>query len=579
MQFFKEALASALSRHVAIDITTLVGWIEIPPDKQLGDLAFPCFQLAKSLRKSPQAIASELAPALAHEPFIAKVEAVGPYINVHLNRKQALAFWLTQMGEDRQFFISHRGDNKAVAIDLSSPNIAKPFSMGHLRSTIIGTALANLLETDGYQVFRINHLGDWGTQFGKIIVAYHRYGDVEAIKQHPIQELNALYVRFHEEAEANPTLEDEGRAAFRKLEDGDQATLDLWRWMVSVSMEEFNRTYAMLGTKFTHVLGESFYNDKMAAVVSELSDKQLLITSDGAEVVLLEAENLPPCLIRKSDGATLYATRDLAAALYRYHELGATRLWYVVGGEQRLHFQQLFSVLGHMGYSFANDCKHIAFGLMKMDGKKMSTRKGQIVRLQEVLDEAVRRAREIIEEKNPGLVNADATAKAIGVGAVIFNDLKTHRIHDINFSLEQAVAFEGETGPYVQYTHARACSVLRKAGLLQGATSTGEWVTNDMTSDDILFSGEEIDDITHELIKSITNFSEIRLRAIDEADPSLIAKHVLDISQAFNRSYHELPILNADPFLRKLRLRLTDATRLTIRMALEILGIEHPDEI
>ncbi len=581
MHFFKEKLASALSPMVAVDATTLQDWIEIPPDKQLGDLAFPCFQLAKSMRKSPQAIASELAPKLDTEPFISKSEAVGPYVNVHLNRKEAVSYWITQMQENLDFFTSNGGQNQAVAIDLSSPNIAKPFSMGHLRSTIIGTALANLLESDGYQVFRINHLGDWGTQFGKIIVAYHRYGEVEAIKKHPIQELNALYVRFHEEAETNPALEDEGRAAFKRLEDGDEATLDLWRWMVSVSMEEFNRTYAMLGTRFTHVLGESFYNDKMDSVVKELSEKHLLTTSEGAEVVMLEEENLPPCLIRKSDGATLYATRDLAAALYRYRDLGATSLWYVVGGEQRLHFQQLFAVLTRMGYSFAKDCRHIAFGLMKIGGKKMSTRKGQIVRLQEVLDEAVRRAREIIDEKNPGLKSADATAKAIGVGAVIFNDLKTHRIHEINFSLEQAVAFEGETGPYVQYTHARACSLLRKAGLLTGNESTNEWVTFTLNSsiDIAEIAAYEWDDVTYELVKTLSYYSSVRQRAIDDSDPSQIAKFVLDAAQAFNRFYHDVPILSASDQDRRLRLVLVDATRITILRALKILGLECPVEI
>ncbi len=579
MHFFKEILAKSLAPLVAIDANILMEWIETPPDKRLGDLAFPCFQLAKTMRQAPQAIAADLAVKLTNEPLFKQTEAVGPYINLHIDRKQALLHWLGQMEADRDFFTSRRGAGITVAIDLSSPNIAKPFSMGHLRSTIIGTALANLLETDGYRALRINHLGDWGTQFGKIIVAYHRYGDVEAIKQHPIQELNALYVRFHEEAEANPTLEHEGRAAFKRLEDGDQATTELWRWMVAVSLEEFNKTYAMLGTRFTHVLGESFYNDKMDAVVEELSAKHLLTVSEGAEVVMLDDANLPPCLIRKSDGATLYATRDLAAALYRYRTLGATRLWYVVGGEQRLHFQQLFAVLRRMGYDFADHCRHIPFGLMKIGGKKMSTRKGQIVRLQEVLDEAVRRAREIIDEKNPGLANATETAQAIGVGAVIFNDLKTNRIHEINFSLDQAVAFEGETGPYVQYTHARACSVLRKAGLLDASHDSDGWVTEPLANDATLAELPQVDDITHDLIKTIAAFAETRKRAIDEADPSLIAKHVLDVCQAFNRFYHELPILNAEEPLRHLRLKLTDANRLTIRAALTILGIGHPAEI
>lgn len=585
MYGINEWITKELAKHATINLGSLVDWLETPPDPSLGDLALPCFRLAKEQKKSPQIIATELAQLFEQAPIIERAQAIGPYVNLHLDRTKAMAMWLDALAADRSFFTSPEGTGQVVAIDLSSPNIAKPFSMGHLRSTIIGTALANLAESSEYTVFRINHLGDWGTQFGKMIVAYHRYGDLDAIKQHPISELNQLYVRFHEEAKDHPELEDEARAAFKQLEDGDPKAHELWQWIVDVSLEEFNKTYTLLGTRFTHILGESFYNDKMDAVVTELEERHLLVVSDGAEVVSLDTFNLPPCLIRKSDGATLYATRDLAAALYRHKNLGASRLLYVVGGEQRLHFKQLFHVLELMGYAFAQNCEHVAFGLMKIDGKKMSTRKGQVVRLQDVLDEAIARAEAIISEKNPSLQNAAEVAKAIGVGAVIFNDLKTHRLHDIEFSLDQAVAFDGETGPYVQYTHARACSVLRKAGLLPETDSPAVSVAihSVLAIEEHSKKDESIqqyaNDATWQLAKQISQFPEMRQRALAESDPSLIAKQILDISQAFNRFYHDCPILTASSEVKSWRLALTDATRLTIRHALDLLGILHPEQI
>lgn len=580
MQRFYTQLAQVLHKYTQVDLELLTSLFEIPPDKSLGDIALPCFRFAKEWRKAPQAIAQDIVAQVTDESIIERAVAQGPYVNFYLTRKLALTEVLEDVALDRGVFTSDRGASQTVAVDLSSPNIAKPFSMGHLRSTVIGTAISNLFTSDGYKVLRINHLGDWGTQFGKIIVAYHAWGDPVLVQNNPITQLNALYVKFHEEAVQHPELEDQARATFKRLEDGNEDDLTLWRWMVDVSLAEFARMYELLGTTFTHNLGESFYNEKMDAVVAELAEKNLLVTSDGAEVVMLDDLGLPPCLIRRSDGATLYATRDLAAALYRHKELDATQLFYVVGNEQKLHFQQIFRVLSLLGYDFASSCYHVAFGMMRLDGRKMSTRKGQVVRLEDVLQEAISRAHAIIEEKNPTLPDVDHVAQAIGVGAVIFNDLKTNRLHDIDFSLTNAVAFDGETGPYVQYTHARACSVLRKANVLLDNASPSKMVMP--WQNDVLYAHGEtssIDNPTWNLIKEISKTSATRLRAIDEADPSLIAKHVLDVCQAFNHFYHECPILTADISVRALRLALTDATRIVIRASLLLLGLQYPAEI
>ncbi|MCY0877022.1 MAG: arginine--tRNA ligase [Firmicutes bacterium] len=580
----------------ALTADTFLSLLELPPDKTMGDIALPCFRMAKAWRKAPPVIAADLASAMmqridGQDPawtWVTEAVPAGPYVNMKLDQGLVLCDVLTSVASDDGVFTSERHLGQTVAIDLSSPNIAKPFGVGHLRSTVIGTALANLLESDGYRTIRINHLGDWGTQFGKIITAYRHFGDETRVRANPITELNALYVQFPVKAKEHPELEEEARAAFKRMEDGDPDDLALWRWAIEVSMAEFQRTYDLLGTHFDYNLGESFYNDKMEQVIEELREKSLLTLSEGAQVVLLEDEGLPPCLIRKSDGATLYPTRDLAAALYRANALHADELIYVVGGEQRLHFQQLFAVLAKMGYAFAAHCSHVAFGLMLLDGKKMSTRKGQIVRLQEVLEEAIARARAIIDEKNPRLPDPQGVAQAVGVGAVLFNDLKNNRMHDIEFSLDKALAFEGETGPYVQYTHARACSVLRKAGWLAPEADSG---AASLTSTDSLqainhFAAQAQPSGTErlaapewELAKTLSLFTQTRIRAIDERDPSLIAKLALDICQAFNHFYHDCPILTAEGELRDVRLALTDATRLTVRNALAFLNIKQPAEM
>jgi len=602
MQRYIERIADLLAtllqtEDTAMKAGTLREWLELPPDESMGDIALPCFRLAKAWRKAPAVIASELAAqisAYAHNlngdhadgdtsnwDVIDSAEASGPYVNLRLRQTYVYADIVHAVATDSDFFASTRGAGKTVAIDLSSPNIAKPFGMGHLRSTVIGTALANLLESDGYHTIRINHLGDWGTQFGKIITAYRRFGNEEKVRANPITELNALYVYFHEQAKLQPELEDEARAAFKRLEDGNEEDLKLWRWMIEVSLEEFKKTYDLLGTHFDYHLGESFYNDKMDAVIDELRDKELLTVSEGAEVVLLEEEGFPPILIRKSDGATLYPTRDLAAALYRQQELAAQELIYVVGGEQRLHFQQLFATLAKMGYAISAHCTHIAFGLMLLDGKKMSTRKGQIVRLQEVLEEAIARARSIIADKNPALPNADAVAQAVGVGAVVFNDLKNNRLHDIDFTMDKALAFEGETGPYVQYTHARACSVLRKGGWLQSGVDSPASTTfaNTGVLAELSASSSELMPPEWRLSKQLSLYPQTRIRAIDERDPSLIAKLILDICQSYNHFYHDCPILSAEGSTRVRRLALTDATRLIVRSGLALLGLTAPSEM
>jgi arginyl-tRNA synthetase len=567
MLTYKEKLAHLLAPLTPLDEAQVLKMLDYPPNTEMGDLAFPCFTLAKELRKAPQAIAAEIAGALPKTDWIADVQAAGPYVNVFLNRTVFAQDLANQIHDNPDYGKSNIGNGKTVAIDYSSPNVAKSFTVGHLRSTVIGNAIANIYAFLGYKVERINHLGDWGTQFGKVIVAYKKWGDIEKVKANPIDELVDLYVRFHQEAETQPELEDEARMWFRKLEDGDPEAFELWKWFVEVSLEEFNRTYQILDVYFDHVLGESFYNDKMDAVVQELADKHLLTESEGAEVVLLEAYNMPPCLIKKSDGATLYATRDLAAALYRHRHLHADRLFYVVGNEQALHFRQVFKVLELMGYEWAKDCVHIGFGLMKFEGKKFSTRKGQIIRLNEVLEQAIQRVNAIIEEKNPTLPNREQVAREVGVGAVIFNDLKSHRLHEIDFRWEDILNFDGETGPYVQYTHARCCSLMRKA----------DWSFADADLGKCDFSA--VSDLEWELVKQLGSLQDIVERAAEQLDPSIVARYVIDICQQFNRFYHNTRILTDNETERLTRLTLVACTRTVIAKALALLGLKAPEAI
>lgn len=560
-QEFAKILYEALDHE--IQVKELEVLIEKPKNQQHGDLAFPCFSLAKVKRKSPTIIAQELREKI-QSPTIEKVEVVGAYINIFLNKKIVSEDTVdTIIQQQEKYGALDIGHNRPVTIDLSSPNIAKPFSMGHLRSTVIGNSLAFIVEKCGYKPIRINHIGDWGTQFGKLITAYKLWGEAEKVKLNPIKELLTLYVKFHDEAESDPSLVEQGRNWFKKLEEGDEEATSLWQWFRDESLKEFSRIYELMNVQFDSFAGEAFYNDKMDRIVKLLEEKQLLVESDQAQVVELIDEELPPCLIKKSDGATLYATRDLAAALYRKKNYDFNLSLYVVGNEQSLHFKQLMAVLEKMGYSWASKMVHIPFGMMLKDGKKMSTRKGKVVLLEEVLNESIAMARHNIEEKNPNLTNKDTVAKQVGVGAVMFHDLKNFRMNDIEFSLEEMLRFEGETGPYVQYTYARACSILRK----------GNWeIAKAVPVSSPSWEKE------WKVVSLLTEFTGSIKRAYEQFDPSQIAKYIVDLAQAFNKYYGDVKILE-DNAEQQARLALVYSVTIVLKEGLRLLGIEAPEEM
>ncbi|WHY86638.1 arginine--tRNA ligase [Neobacillus novalis] len=564
MNFKKELAAilfELLEQEISADELELM--VEKPKNASHGDLAFPCFTLAKLKRKSPNMIAQELSEKI-QSPIFEQTEVVGAYLNLFLNKKLVSEKVVSEIITQTGHFGAHEfGGGGNVTIDMSSPNIAKPFSMGHLRSTVIGNALALIVEKCGYKPIKINHLGDWGTQFGKLITAYQLWGDAEQVKQNPIKELLALYIKFHKEAEIDSSLEDQGRSWFKRLEDGDEEALMLWQWFRDESLKEFSRIYELMNIQFDSYAGEAFYNDKMDRVVQLLEEQQLLVESDQAQVVELTDEQLPPCLIKKSDGATLYATRDLAAALYRKENYNFAKSLYVVGHEQSLHFKQLIAVLSKLGYPWAEKMVHVPFGMMLKDGKKMSTRKGKVVLLEEVLTESIAMARHNIEEKNPNLANKDEVAKQVGVGAVIFHDLKNNRMNDIEFSLEEMLRFEGETGPYVQYTFARGCSILRK----------GNWQA-DVPPANCHTTWEK----EWKVISMLIEFPNAIQRACENLDPSQVAKYVVDLAQAFNKYYAEVKVLE-ESTEQPARLALVYSVTVVLKEGLRLLGIEAPEEM
>ena len=555
-----EQIAKTVGEHLSVD--EIVSMIEVPKYANQGDLAFPAFTLAKVLRKAPQAIAAEIVEAVS-DKHIARAEAMGPYANFFLERSAFADEVLKEVLELGEHYGDwDYGQGRKVVIDMSSPNIAKPMSMGHLRSTVIGNAIANLEKKVGYEPIRINHLGDWGTQFGKLIEAYKLWGSEELVKADPIAELIKLYVRFHEEAELDPTLDDKGRAWFKKLEDGDAEAVRLWEWFRSESLKEFNRVYDLLGVTFDSYNGEAFYNDKMDVVVDMLEDANLLKVDNGATIVDLEKYDLPPALIKKSDGATLYMTRDLAAANYRKNTYDFAKCIYVVGMEQSNHFKQLKAVLKELNLPWAETIVHIPFGLITLNGKKLSTRKGKIILLEGVLKEATELALKQIEAKNPSLENKEAVAHAVGVGAVIFHDLKNDRTNNFDFALEEVVQFEGETGPYVQYTHARAMSILRKANH-----------TVDMAEAFSL-----TDDDAWEVLKLIENYPNVVRFAEEKCEPSAIAKYVINLAQAFNKYYAHTKVLVEDEAFNS-RIALVQTTASLLKQGLALLGVAAPDEM
>lgn len=560
----KDLVAKAVYDVVKDDLTLeqVEQLLENPKSAEHGDVAFPAFSLAKVYRKAPQQIAADLAEKIDSANF-EKIEVVGPYLNFFMNKELISKKVLqTVVKEKEHYGDSNIGNQGTVPIDMSSPNIAKPISMGHLRSTVIGNSIGFIMEKIGYQPIRINHLGDWGTQFGKLIVAYKKWGSEEAVKAEPINELLRLYVQFHEVAETEPELNEEARAWFKRLEEGDEEAIQLWQWFRDESMKEFNKIYDLLEVQFDSLNGEAFYNDKMDEIVELLEEKHLLNEDKGAEIVDLSAYDLNPALIKKSDGATLYITRDLAAALYRKRTYDFKQSLYVVGNEQSYHFKQLKAVLKEMGFDWSDDMHHIPFGLITQGGKKLSTRKGKIVLLEEVLNEAIQSAKEQISEKNPDLENKDVVAKQVGVGAVIFHDLKNDRLNTFDFNLEEVVRFEGETGPYVQYTHARAVSLLEKAGFVP--SETADYALND--------------DISWEVVKLVQKYPETVLSAGKKYEPSVIAKHAIKLAQAFNKYYAHTKIL-ADDEQKEARLALVYAVTVLLKEDLRLLGLHAPDKM
>ena len=559
----KELIASELAKVIeGLDQETILNLLEQPKSSDLGDIAFPAFSLAKIERKAPQAIAADIAEKIDASHF-EKVVATGPYVNFFLDKSQIsdqVIKSVIEAGAD--YGQQEEGQGANVTIDLSSPNIAKPFSVGHLRSTVIGDALSNIFRKMGYNTIKINHLGDWGKQFGLLMVAYKKWGSKEAVEANPIDELLKLYVRINAEIENDPALDEEGRLWFKKLEDGDPEATELWQWFRDESLVEFNRIYKLLGVEFDSLNGEAFYNDKMDEGVQILEDKGLLKESKGASIVELDDVNLPPAMIKKSDGATLYITRDIATAIYRARTYNFVKNIYAVGQEQSNHFRQLKAVLKKMGFDWSDDMIHVDFGLVTKNRQKLSTRKGNIILLEPTLQEAISRAKAQIEEKNPELENKEEVARAVGVGAVKFYDLKTDRRNGYDFDLEAMVSFEGETGPYVQYAYARIQSILRKANFTPSADAT--YSLSDPES--------------WEIIKLLQDFARVVKRAAENYDPSLIAKYAINLAQAFNKYYAHTRILDESPE-RDSRLALSYSTAVVLKEALRLLGVDAPEKM
>ena len=566
MQDFKVAVATCLKEHIEeLTLEEITALIEVPPNKDMGDFAFPCFKLAKVFRKAPNMIAAELSEKIEAKGVISNVTPLGGYINFFVNKSQLAETVIKDvLTKKEKYGHSDLGQDKAVVIDFSSPNIAKPFHIGHIRTTVIGNALYKIYDSQGYNTVRINHLGDYGTQFGKLIVAFKLWGNKEAVEANPIPELLKLYIQFHDEAERHPEMEDEARAWFTKLENGDKEAKELWQWFRDESLKEFARVYDLLDIEFDSYNGESFYSDKMDRVIDIIKDKGLLQESQGTNIVDLEEYNMPPALITKNDGSTLYMTRDLAAALYRKENYDFEKCIYVVGSQQSLHFQQLFKVLELVGFEWAKDMVHVPFGMVALEEGTMSTRKGRVVFLEDVLKQAIEKTKETMLAKNPNALNVDEIAKQVGVGAVVFQELSNSRIKDYTFSWSRTLSFEGETGPYVQYTHARCCAVLRKAE---------EEVTTDINY-------ELLNDVdSAEVLKVIASFNKTILNAMRKNEPHIITRFVLDLAQAFNKFYHDNSILVEDAELRKARLALVCATRQALENGLKLLGMQAPERM
>ena len=565
-----DAVASGFGEGL-LSAEEIFAMLEYPPDRTMGDIALPCFRLSKSLRRSPVQIAQMLAEAIKCEEF-SSVTAVNGYLNFKIDGtafSRRVAGEVLTLGD--KYGSPNSGEGKTVVLDYSSPNVAKPFHIGHLGTTVIGHSLKLLHEFAGYKCVGINYLGDWGTQFGKLIVAYKKWGDKATIEQGGVDELVKLYVRINNEIKAEEEasedkkspLADKSRAEFKKLEEFDEENIALWRWFVDVSLEEYQRTYKLLGIEFDSYKGESFYTDKMPAQVQKLRDMGLLEIDDGASIVNLDQWNMPVCLILKRDGSTLYPTRDIAAAVYRKGEYGFDKAIYVTAAQQSLHFAQWFKVVELMGYDWYNQLVHVPYGTVSVNGAKLATRTGNVVLLKDLFAEAIARVKEIAKDKHPDEAECQAIAEKVGVGAVVFHYLSNNRMRDINFIMEDALSFDGNTGPYAQYTYARTCSILEKAG------EAGKAMTD-----------ATLDQLEVELAKTLSLFPERVNAALSDYEPSVITRYILDLCAAFNRFYHECSIVNCeDASLRESRIALTRATNQILRTALHLICLQSPEKI
>ena len=572
MKNYRSLIGEIISNEIGeIENLDVASLIEVPTDEKMGDYAFPCFRLAKEFRKAPDAIAAEIAERLQKNPMFESVENVNAYVNIKIKRTD----FIKDVIEDAvlkgdSFTKSNEGEGKKVLVDYSSPNIAKPFHIGHIRSTVIGNALYLIYKNLGYDVVRINHLGDYGTQFGKMIVAYRKWGNKEDVQREPIKTLLSYYTKFHEEAGKNPELDEEARRIFVKLENGEAEEVALWKWFKEESLKEFEKVYKMLNIQFDSYAGESFYSDKIPAAVAQLEEKGLLEESQNSIIVDLDQFGLAPALVKKSDGSTLYITRDIAAALYRKDTYDFYKCLYVVASQQDLHFKQLFKVMELMGNQWAQNCIHVQFGMVSLAEGTLSTRKGRVVFLEDVLNKAVEKTREVVVEKGVVSENIDRVAEEVGIGAVVFNELAHNRIKDYTFDWAKVLNFEGETGPYVQYTHARSCSLLRKAGK--------DMVSKAKNLDNIDYE-KLTSDTMYELAKLIHNMPEVIKEAADRYEPSVVTRHVVKIAQGFNRFYNEERILQGDATGTVSRLTLVIATKNAIKNGLALLGIKAPERM
>lgn len=570
---FKKEIAEIIAKNLeGLTEDEIKSMIEIPQDQSMGDYAFPCFRLAKTMRKAPNLIAAELAEKLQGEQLFSEVSPVNAYVNMFVSREEMMKSTVSEVLEEKENFgRSDIGGNKKVIVEFSSPNIAKPFHIGHIRSTVIGNSLSKIYDALGYDVFKINHLGDYGTQFGKMICAYRRWGNREDVINSPIKTLLGYYTKFHVEVEEHPELEGEARAIFTKLEQGSKEEVELWQWFREESLKEFQRVYDMLGIEFDSYNGESFYSDKMPRFEKELSDKGLLHESNGAQVVDLEEYKLGTALIKKSDGSSLYITRDIAAAVYRKENYDFYKNIYVVATQQNLHFQQLFKILELMGYDWANQCVHVPFGMVRLEEGTMSTRHGRVVFLEDVLNGAIEKTREIIEEKNPNIENLEEITSQVGIGAVVFNELSNNRIKDYTFKWDQILNFDGETGPYVQYTHARCASLLRKAG--------EDIVAKAQDPKNVDFALLAKSDSAYELTKLIYAFPGVVEQAGEKYEPSIITRHIIDIAQCFNKFYHDEHIIVDDEVEKTSKIALVIATKRVIATGIGLLGMKAPERM